>query len=131
MFHPDSGYTSPLVTWGVALGSETYAEAVPRLLAWADIRADDVSYEDVDLESYQAERGHDGPVRVDDDDFVAWRAQWSDRETLGPYLRWPRNQLTVAYWQLELQLNALGRAFMVVDEFAQRGQRLLAVPDGP
>jgi hypothetical protein len=73
--------------------------------------------------SYRAECGQDGPVRVDDDDVVAWRAQRSDRETLGPYLRWPRDQPTVAYWQLELRLNALGRAFMVVDEFAQPGQR--------
>lgn len=118
LFHPEPGYTSPLLTWGVALGTETYAEAVPRLFAWADVRADDVSYEEVDLESYQAELGHDAPARVDDDDFVAWRARRPDRETLGPYLLWPRSQPTIAYWQLELRLNPLGEAFMIVDQFA-------------
>jgi hypothetical protein len=62
---------------------------------------------------------------------AAWRARRSDRETLGPYLLWPRSQPTIEYWQLELRLNPLGEAFMIVDDFAQRGQRLLAVPGGP
>lgn len=127
MFHPDPGYTTPLVTWGVALGTETYAGAVPRMFAWADIRADEEPYEDVDRQSYHAQRSEDRTDdRFDWDDFAAWRARRPDSDTLRPFLHTPNG---LAYWQLELRLNALGKAFLLVDDFAQRGRRLLTLPE--
>jgi hypothetical protein len=126
MFHPDPGYTSPLVTWGVALGTDGYAEAVPHMFAWASIRADTVPYEDVDWDDYTAE--HPGAEFFDEatsNDFTAWRDARPDSATLRPYLHVPEG---VAYWQLELRLNDLGNAFLLVDEFAQRGRRQLTPP---
>lgn len=126
IFHPDPGYTTPLVTWGVAIGGESYAEAVPRMFAWADIRADTVPYEEVEWQAYAAE--YTG-VRlfnpVDWANFTAWRDSRPDSATLQPFFH-TRDGL--AYWQLELRLNDLGKAFLLVDEFAQRGQRQLTLP---
>jgi hypothetical protein len=62
---------------------------------------------------------------VDWDNFVAWRDCRPDSATLQPFLRTPEG---LAYWQLELRLNDLGGAFLLVDEFAQRGQRQLTPP---
>lgn len=125
-FHPDPGYTTPLVTWGVALRGESYAEAVPRMFAWADVRADDVPYEEVDWLSYEAERpGARVFDQSDWDDFTTWRAGRSDSATLRPFMH---TREGLAYWQLELRLNDLGRAFLLVDEFAQRGRRQLTLP---
>jgi hypothetical protein len=37
-----------LASWGVLLGSGSYAELVPRLFAWADVHVHEETYEDAE-----------------------------------------------------------------------------------
>lgn len=93
------------------------------MFAWADIRAHEERHEEVDQQAYQAERPGD---RFDWEDFAAWRAGRPDSVTLRPFLHTVEG---LAYWQLELRLNDLGRAFLLVDEFAHRARRQLTLPE--
>lgn len=81
----------PLATWSVWLGFSSYAEVIPRLFAWANVTVHEETYD-------WAEPGYG--------------------EGLRPY---ENASGEVDYWRLELTLNELGRAFLVVDRFASDG----------
>jgi hypothetical protein len=128
LYHEVPGYTTPLVTWGVLLGSSGYAEAVPRLFAWANVEVHGDTYDEATPRLYEAECGgaydEDDPVVVEE--YADWRARRLNRTTLRPFVH--ANQEEVAYWMLELTLNDLGRGFLLVDEFAIKGGRQLTLP---
>ncbi|MCA1707942.1 MAG: DUF4365 domain-containing protein [Actinobacteria bacterium] len=114
---------TPLATWSVLLGLSSYAAVIPSLFAWANVTLHEETYDAVDTDEYEAEC-----VIIDDegDRFVThsyqeWAAIRGHAE-LHPYDNYADE---VDYWRLELTLNALGRAFLLVDEFATTGERQL------
>ncbi|GIG93335.1 DUF4365 domain-containing protein [Plantactinospora endophytica] len=112
-----------LASWGVFLGLASYAEAVPRMFAWADVQVHEETYEDAEYDQYEAEcviYDSEGDHFVTED-FDQWRSR-----RLAPGLRPYANPSgEVDFWRLELTLNELGKAFLVVDKFGTEGRRLL------
>ncbi|MDX2973373.1 DUF4365 domain-containing protein [Kribbella solani] len=98
--HEDGKDPEPLANWGVWLGLASYADVVPRLFAWADVNVHEQTYD------------------------------WADQEFSGGNgLRPYKNGAgEVDFWRLELALNELGKAFVVVDRFASDGLPQLAPP---
>jgi hypothetical protein len=78
---------------------------------------------DADNDQYEAEcvRYDNEGDRIVTEDFDDWRRSRSV-EGLRPYTNASDE---VDYWRLELTLNELGKAFLVVDRFGSTGQRLL------
>lgn len=91
---------SPLASWSVLLGTSSYAAVIPRLFAWADVSLHDETYDEADRE---------------------WEG-WQESTDLRPHTN---DAGEVDYWLLELTLNELGKAFLVVDQFATEGKRQL------
>ncbi|WDQ02256.1 DUF4365 domain-containing protein [Micromonospora chalcea] len=112
-----------LASWGVFLGLASYAEAVPRMFAWADVQVHEETYEDAEYDQYEAEcviYDNEGD-RFVTEDFDQWRSR-----RLAPGLRpYASPSGEVDFWRLELTLNELGKAFLVVDRFGTDGRRLL------
>ncbi|MET9118317.1 DUF4365 domain-containing protein [Streptomyces longwoodensis] len=91
-----------LVSWNVFLGLSSYVEVIPKMFAWAYVGLHDETYDNADYEDY--------PFSRDD-----WGA-------LHPYMN---SSGEVDFYRLELTLNELGRAFLLVDQFASEGPRQL------
>jgi len=100
----------------VRLGDRPYVELFQALFPWANIRADEEFYYDYDHELFveacgmwdSEEKRYIGYSQ----DFHEWRSQFAD---VRPF------EVTsgeVAKFRLELALNELGRAFLLVDEYA-------------
>jgi hypothetical protein len=105
---------SERASWGVFLGLSTYAEVVPTIFAWADVRLHEETYDDADHDLYEAETVvYDEGDRITTAEYAEWRRQRFP-EGLRPYALGSE----VASWRLELHLNELGRSFLAVDEFA-------------
>ncbi|MFE7132442.1 DUF4365 domain-containing protein [Streptomyces sp. NPDC057638] len=91
-----------LADWTVFLGLSDYTEVVPKLFAWAQVSLHAETYEDAEYDDYPYDR--------------------DDWGVLHPY----RNGAgEVDFYRLELTLNDLGRAFLLVDQFASEGTRQL------
>lgn len=119
----DGGKPEELARWGVLLGLASYAEVVPRLFAWADVRVHEETYDDAEYDQYEAEcviYDNEGD-RFVIEDFDEWR---SGRlaQGLRPYANGAGE---VDFWRLELTLNELGKAFLVVDRFGMASGKLL------
>lgn len=99
----EDGTKHELGKWGVALGLEPYETALPKLFEWASLEMDP------DVE-WQTEA-----------EFLAYPYD----EALHPYAN-AANE--VDYWSLELHLNEIGRAFLLLDEHARQGQKLQLGP---
>jgi hypothetical protein len=118
-------YSPPtrLAEWTVLLGTASYAEVIPRLFAWANVEVHEETYEDADEEEYETEC-----VRIDSEgDRIVTQnhLDWAAERHL-PRLRPYRNdQGEVDFWRLELTLNELGKAFLLVDKFAAEGHQQL------
>jgi hypothetical protein len=113
-----------LASWGVFLGLASYAEVVPRLFAWADVHVHEETYDQADHEQFEAECVfYDENDRFERMDYREWAAG-REPHNLRPYANAAGE---VDYWRLELTLNELGRAFLVVDQFATEGLRQLTV----
>jgi hypothetical protein len=114
----------PPARWDILIGSAGYDEAVPRLFAWADVAIHEHNYDDAAYDQYEAEC-----VRYEDDGryygetFEEWQETRTAREGLHPY----REDGEIAYWRLELTLNELGRAFLLIDQSATDGDPQLTV----
>lgn len=112
---------SPLANWDVFLGTSRYSEVIPKLFAWADVFVHEETYDDADHEQYEAEC-----LAIDEEDrfYTEEYAEWAARrpEGLRPYAN---ESGEVDRWRLELTLNDLGKAFMVVDRFATLDLRQL------
>jgi hypothetical protein len=110
-----------LASWGVFLGLSDYAEVVPRLFAWADVHLHEETYDEAAYNLFETECSvWDEGDRFLTEDFGDWR-QGRFPEGLRPYT----DDGEIGYWRLELTLNELGRAFLVVDKFGMEGWRLL------
>jgi hypothetical protein len=123
--HEDGEDPEELASWGVLLGLSSYAEVVPKLFAWADVSVHEETYDEAEHDEYEAEcviYDNEGD-RFVVEDFDEWR---SGRLTRGlrPYANAAGE---MDYWRLELTLNELGKAFLVVDRFAMEGRRQLVV----
>jgi hypothetical protein len=115
----------PLASWGVFLGLASYAEVVPRLFAWADVSVHEETYDEANYEQYEAEcviMDSEGD-RFVSEDYAEWAAG-RGLTGLRPYAN-AANE--VDYWRLELTLNELGKAFLIVDNFAMRDDRQLTI----
>ncbi|MFB8419497.1 DUF4365 domain-containing protein [Streptomyces albidoflavus] len=100
--HEDGKDPEQLASWTVYLGLSSYVEVVPKLFAWANVGLHAETYDYADYDDYPFDR-HD----------------WGD---LHPY----RNGAgEVDFYRFELTLNGLGRAFLLVDQFATTGRRQL------
>ena len=110
-----------LATWGVFLGSASYAEVIPRLFAWADVDIHQDTYDDSEYEHWQnACTFYDEGDRFEYESYADWRAR--QPSGLRPY---NNGAGEVEFWRLELTLGHLGRAFLIVDDFASNGSVLL------
>lgn len=120
----DGNDPEELVTWQLFVGPANYAEAVPKLFAWADVDVHEQTYEDAEYDLYQAECSiWDEGDQFFSEPFTDWRRS---RAAMG--IR-PYNNAAgeVDYYRLELALNELGKALLVVDEFATSGLRQLTL----
>lgn len=105
----DGNDPEQLASWTVFLGLSSYVEVIPKLFAWANVSLHAETYEDAEYDDY--------PYSRDD---------WG---VLHPHMN-PSGE--VDFYRLELTLNELGRAFLLVDQFATEGPRqLTAVRSGP
>ncbi|MEV4334086.1 DUF4365 domain-containing protein [Streptomyces sp. NPDC049597] len=123
--HEDGNDPEELAHWGIMLGLASYAQVVPRLFAWADVHVHDETYDDAEYDDYEAEcviYDQDGD-RFVTQDFNVWRQSLLARG-LRPYAN---SHDEVDYWRLELKLNKLGKAFLVVDEFGTDGEQQLVL----
>jgi hypothetical protein len=115
---------TPLASWSVFLGFASYEEVVPRLFAWADVHVHEETYDEAEREQFEAEWViYDEGDRFEIMDYEEW-AEGRGLNDLRPYTSVFGE---VALWRLELTLNELGRAFLVVDQFATEGERQLTV----
>jgi hypothetical protein len=97
------GSKHQLGKWGAALGSEPYETALPALFAWTDLAMDP----DVEWET--------------DEEFTSYPYD----EALHPYRNGGGE---VDYRSVELHLNEVGRAFLLLDEHARQGEQLQLGP---
>ncbi|WP_218157011.1 DUF4365 domain-containing protein [Amycolatopsis saalfeldensis] len=115
----DSDEPEWLADWEVGLGSRGYDEAVPRLFAWADVSLHEYTYDNADYDLYEQEC-----VRYDNEgdrhSGVSF-GDWQQGRVILPGLRPYSDDGEIAYWRLELSLNALGTAFLLVHDFATHG----------
>ncbi|MBO7938524.1 DUF4365 domain-containing protein [Streptomyces sp. S9] len=112
-----------LASWGVFLGLDSYAEVVPKLFRWADARVHPETYEGTEYDQYRA----DCCIWADEYEvfaavpFEEWKRRL-DTERIRPYRNGGGE---VDFYRLELTLNELSKAFLVVDKFAMEDGRLL------
>jgi hypothetical protein len=116
-----------LGTWTITAGLRSYAEVLPSLVPWAEVELHAETYEEADEDLYDEEAGH-----YDREDDLIWHHEsyedWlagKDRPALRPYANAAGE---VDSWRLELKLNDVGRAFLLIDQFAEGAGPVLA-PD--
>lgn len=107
-----------LAEWGVFLGFSTYAEAIPRMFAWAKVSVHEETYDDAEQSDYIFYDEGDGFTIGTHNEWQIGRSG----DSLRPYTNLAGE---VDRWRLELSLNELGKAFLIVDEFAQNGRSQL------
>lgn len=121
--HEDGSEPQALVTWNFFVGPMSYAETVPKLFAWAD--------SDIHEETYYERYEADCSVWDEDDQFFTmtfdeWRYSFAAATNgIGPYETAGGGE--VEYFRIELTLNDLGKAFLMVDKFASDGVPQLTV----
>jgi hypothetical protein len=120
--HEDGAEPEELVRWHFFFGPVSYAEAVPKLFAWADADVHEETYDEADCEHYTAECSRwDEGDQFFTESFDDWR-----RPLVASGIRPYSNTAgEVDHYRLELTLNELGQAFLVVDDFATTGGRQL------
>jgi hypothetical protein len=116
--HEDGNEPEELVTWHFLVGPVSYAEAVPKLFAWADADVHEETYDDAEYEQYEAECSiWDEGDQFFTESFAEWRRS-RVAEGIRPYTNAAGE---VDYFRIELTLNELGKAFLIVDNFAAEG----------
>ncbi|MEU9685375.1 DUF4365 domain-containing protein [Amycolatopsis japonica] len=120
--HEDGNEPEKLATWHFWVGPADYAETVPRLFAWADADVHEATYDDAEHDQYEAECSiWDEGDQFFSETFDEWRRTRMTRR-IRPY---KDTASEVDHYRLELALNELGKAFLVVDRFATEGLRQL------
>ncbi|MBV9484772.1 MAG: DUF4365 domain-containing protein [Frankiaceae bacterium] len=111
-----------LVAWQFLVGPRSYADAVSQLFAWADLDVHEETYEAAEYERFEGECSiWDEGDRFLTSTFEEWRAPLRAMG-IRPY---DNGAGEVDYFRLEMTLNELGRAFLLVDTFATDGNRQL------
>lgn len=115
----DGNDPQPLANWWVMFGPDDYAEVIPELFAWATVGLHEQTYEDAEYDQYEAEcLFEDGEgFRMYRESYEEWRRS---RHWL-PLRPYANGAGEVDFWRLELSINDLGRAFLLVDRFAADG----------
>ncbi len=120
--HEDGNEPEELVTWHFWVGPANYADAVPELFAWADADVHEETYDDAEYDQYVTECSiWDEGDQFFTESFGDWRRTLLERG-IRPY---NNSAGEVDYYRLELTLNELGKAFLVVDKFAMEGTEQL------
>lgn len=112
-----------IAVWEFVFGPRDYAETVPQWFAWAHTELHEETYLEADQERYEVECAVWGSGGLFTETFDEWRARLPGG--IRPY----RNGAgEVDFFRLELSLNELGRAFLVVDSYASTGGPRLLGP---
>ena len=120
--HEDGDEPEELVAWHFLVGPMSYAEAVPKLFAWADCNVHEETYDDAGYDQYEAECSiWDEGDQFFTEPFGEWRLSLVV-QGIRPYKNVAGE---VDYFRIELTLNDLGKAFLIVDQFATEGVRQL------
>lgn len=122
--HEDGNEPEELVTWQFLVGPTSYAEAVSTLFAWASVDVHDETYDDAEYDQYEAECSiWDEGDQFFTESFDDWRSGRIEKR-IRPYGNVAGE---VDCFRLELTLNDLARAFLIVDKFASEGGRQLTI----
>lgn len=122
--HENGDEPEELVTWQFLVGPKSYAEAVANLFAWADLDVHEETYDDAEHDEYEADCSiSDEGEQFFTQSFDDWRGGCI-ANGIRPY---KNGAGEVDYFRLELTLNDLGKAFLVVDKFATTGDRQLTI----
>jgi hypothetical protein len=122
--HEDGNEPEELVAWHLWVGPTSYAESIPQFFAWADVDVHEQTYDEADHDQYEQECSTwDEGEQYFTVSFDDWRR---GRVAMGirPY---SNSAGEVDYYRLELTLSELGKAFLIVDEFATSGLRQLTL----
>lgn len=120
--HEDLNAPEEIVTWQFFVGPTSYADAVAKMFAWADIDVHEATYDDAEYQQYEAECSvWDEGDQFFTESFADWRRALVACG-IRPYMNGAGE---VDYFRLELTLNDLGKSFLVVDKFATEGNRQL------
>ena len=116
----DGQSPTPLANWWFLAGLYDYEDTIPALFAWASVGLHEETYDDAEYDQYKEEclfEDNEG-FRMYRESYQEWRSgrQWP---RFRPYADDYGGE--VEYWRLELTLNDLGRAFLLVDSFAKDG----------
>ncbi|MDJ0318358.1 DUF4365 domain-containing protein [Arthrobacter antibioticus] len=110
--------------WGLLAGLESYDSVLPKLAPWADVGLHEETYDEADHDEWEAECVfYDEDCRVERQSYSEWHSKF-DETPLRPYSNVAGE---VDFWRLEMELNDLGRGFLLLDEFAS-GDGLIIVP---
>jgi Domain of unknown function (DUF4365) len=122
--HEDGNEPEELVIWHFFVGPANYAETVPKLFAWANAHVHEETYDDAEYDQYEAECS----IWDEGDQFFTMSFDEWRRGLVAMGIR-PYNNTAgeVDRYRLELTLNELGKAFLVVDTFAMEGDRQLVL----
>lgn len=120
----DNANPQTLGSWSIFAGLGSYDELLPSLVPWADVVLHEETYDEESHDAWEAECvywDHDGDF-IMTESFEDWAAR-RPRDGLRPY----RNSAgEVDHWRLELKLNELGKAFALVNQFAEGRGPILA-----
>ncbi|MBN9103781.1 MAG: DUF4365 domain-containing protein [Propionibacteriaceae bacterium] len=112
--------------WMIMAPGWSYDAVLPSLVPWADVVVHEETYDEAEYDAWEAEcvyYDNEGD-RIVTEGYEEWRAA-SGLEGLRPYAN---SAGEVDSWRLELKLNQLGEAFLLVNEFADRTD-LFLTPD--
>lgn len=115
-----------LGTWMILASGWSYDDALPALVPWADVVLHEETYDEADYDAWEADcvtYDNEGD-RIVYESYEDWKAGHL-AAGLRPYAN---SAGEVDSWRLELKLNQIGEAFIVVNGFAEADGLFLA-PD--
>lgn len=114
-----------IAKWSVFLGLKDYAEVVPKMFAWANVEVHEETYSKMGYEQYESDCVYyDGEGYGD---ATMGYGEWLSRRTAPGLRPYSSGAGEVDRWRLELTFSELGKAFLLVDDFATNGIKQLAI----
>lgn len=112
-----------LASWTVLLGRKSYKEVLPELFPWGNVHIHEETYDGAEWEQYRQECvSFDGEDEYFSMEFEDWRSLFRS-DDLRPYEETAGGE--VERWRLEVSLNDVGKAFLLIDEFAKGDKAFL------
>ena len=96
-----------------------YTDVFPRLFPWADFSADEDFYNDKDMNLWRELHCHYDP---EEDEWIEVGESFLEFQSKLSPMRYIDHAGEVAEYMLELSLNDLGEAFLLLDEYASKEQ---------